>query len=44
MAFSDKVRKLDIFKKVPKDLSQGTNVGGLISIFTLFCIFFFVFT
>jgi hypothetical protein len=44
MAFSDRVRKLDIFKKVPKDLSEGTNIGGFISILTISFIFFFSFS
>lgn len=34
MGFGDKMRSLDIFKKVPKDFSEGTNIGGAISIIT----------
>ena len=30
----DKIRKIDIFKKVPRDISEGTNVGGCVSILT----------
>jgi hypothetical protein len=37
-----KFRKLDIFKKVPKDLSEGTNLGGFISIITACLIIYFV--
>jgi hypothetical protein len=36
-----KFRKLDIFKKVPKDLSEGTNLGGFISIITVLLIAYF---
>lgn len=36
-----KFRKLDIFKKVPQDLSEGTNLGGFISIITALLIAFF---
>lgn len=43
MSFNQKIRKLDIFKKVPKDLSEGTNAGGLISIITAVLIVFFTF-
>lgn len=39
-----KFRKLDIFKKVPKDLSEGTNLGGLISIVTALLIAYFTFS
>lgn len=35
MSLFDKFKKLDVYKKVPKDLSEGTNVGGLISILTI---------
>jgi hypothetical protein len=42
MSFARRVRSLDVFKKVPTDLSQATNVGGLISLVTLGLIFFFV--
>lgn len=43
MTLGDKVRKLDIFKKVPQDFSEGTNVGGLISLLTAAAILFFLF-
>lgn len=39
-----KFRKLDIFKKVPKDLSEGTNLGGFISIITVCLIVYFTTT
>ena len=29
------IKKLDVYKKVPKDLSEGTNIGGCISITTI---------
>lgn len=34
MSFGNKIRKLDVFKKIPNELSEGTNLGGIISIFT----------
>ena len=37
-----KFRKLDLFKKVPKDLSEGTDLGGLISIVAGILIVYFV--
>ena len=43
MAIGYKIRKLDIFKKVPKDFSEGTNRGGVISILTVLSIAFFLF-
>ena len=43
MALGDKVRKLDIFKKVPSDISEGTNRGGFISLLTIISIGFFLF-
>ena len=43
MALGDKVRKLDIFKKVPRDISEGTNHGGIISLLTIISIGFFLF-
>ena len=39
-----KFRKLDIFKKVPKDISEGTNLGGLVSIITAGLIIFFIYS
>jgi len=43
MTISGKIRKLDIFKKVPKDLSEGTNIGGFISLLTIALISFFMY-
>jgi hypothetical protein len=37
------VKSLDIFKKVPEDLSQSTNLGGCISIITILLISYFTF-
>jgi hypothetical protein len=36
-----KFRRLDIFKKVPSDLSEGTELGGLISLVTASLIIYF---
>lgn len=41
MGLNQKLRKLDVFKKVPKDLSEGTNIGGCISIIALFLMSYF---
>ena len=41
MSFNQKIRKLDVFKKVPQDLAEGTNIGGIISIITFILIVFF---
>lgn len=35
MSLVDKFKKLDVYKKIPKDVSEGTNIGGLISILTI---------
>ena len=43
MTIGDRVRKLDVFKKVPQNFSQGTNRGGLISILTVISIGYFLF-
>lgn len=43
MTIGDRVRKLDIFKKIPKDLSEGTNRGGFLSILTVVSIIYFLF-
>lgn len=43
MALGDRVRSLDVFKKVPKDFSQGTNRGGFISLLTVISIGYFLF-
>ena len=42
MSFEQKVRKLDAFKKLPKEFSQGTNIGGVVSIFTALGIITFI--
>jgi hypothetical protein len=42
MSLGDRVRKLDIFKKVPADLSEGTNRGGFLSLLTLISIAYFL--
>lgn len=42
MSMGSRVRKLDIFKKVPMDLSEGTNRGGLLSILTVASIIYFL--
>ena len=42
MSMGSRVRKLDIFKKVPMDLSEGTNRGGLLSILTVVSILYFL--
>ena len=41
MSFEKRIRNLDIFKKVPSDLSQATNLGGALSILTALLILFF---
>ncbi len=43
MSLSNRVRKLDIFKKVPSDFSEGTNRGGFISLLTIISIGYFLF-
>jgi hypothetical protein len=35
MSLAAKIKKLDVYKKVPKDLSEGTNIGGFISLLTI---------
>jgi hypothetical protein len=44
MSFGNKIRHLDVFKKVPSDCSQPTNFGGLISILVSLLMLFFVYT
>jgi hypothetical protein len=34
MSLRGKIRNLDVFRKVPSELCQPTNVGGLVSIIT----------
>lgn len=41
MGLNQKLRRLDVFKKVPKDLSEGTNIGGCISIVAFLTMVFF---
>lgn len=38
-----KLRRLDMYQKIGHDVSKGTNIGGIISIFTSVLIFFFIF-
>ena len=35
-----RIRRLDIFKKVPSEVSRGTDLGGLVSLFTAALILF----
>lgn len=42
MSLNTKIRKLDMFKKVPSDLSSGTNVGGVMSLLAIGLIIFFI--
>lgn len=37
-------RKFDIFKKVPNDLTERTNLGGALSIITALLILYFMYT
>lgn len=37
------MRKIDIFKKIPHDFTEGTNIGGCVSIITMLAIFFFMY-
>ena len=41
MSLNKKIRKLDMFKKVPTDLASGTNLGGFMSLLTVGLIIFF---
>lgn len=41
MSFEKRLRSLDIFKKVPSDFAQATNLGGFLSILTVALIVFF---
>lgn len=43
MTLGSKVRKLDIFKKVPTDFQEATNRGGFISLLTIVSISYFLF-
>lgn len=42
MTLGSRIRKLDIFKKVPRDFSEGTNRGGFISLLTVVSIGYFL--
>jgi hypothetical protein len=44
MGIGSKIRKLDVFKKIPEDLSEGTNLGGVISLLTVLFIGFFLYS
>jgi hypothetical protein len=44
MGLGSKIRRLDVFKKIPEDLSEATNIGGLISLVTLGLITFFLYS
>ena len=44
MGLSSKIRRLDVFKKIPEDLSEATNIGGILSLFTLTLITFFLYS
>ena len=39
-----KIRRLDVFKKVSTDFSEGSNVGGCISILATLAIAFFIYS
>ena len=41
MSLSRRVRSLDVFKKVPSDLSEATNLGVAISLIVLALILYF---
>lgn len=43
MSLNKKIRKLDMFKKVPTDLQAGTKLGGAMSLLTVGLIVFFAF-
>jgi hypothetical protein len=43
MGIGSKIRKLDVFKKIPEDLSQPTNLGGFLSVLTVALIGFFLY-
>lgn len=44
MGIGSKIRKLDVFKKIPEDLSEPTNIGGFLSLLTVLLIAFFLYT
>ena len=43
MGFGSKLRKLDIYKKPEESLTEGTNIGGCISITTVILIGYFLY-
>ena len=43
MTIGSAIRRFDVYKKLPTDLSEGTNVGGIVSIVTVATILFLVF-
>ena len=43
MSFGSTIRRFDVYKKVQSDLSEGTNVGGIVSLITIFTLIFLVF-
>ena len=43
MSLGSTIRRFDVYKKVPTDLSEGTNVGGIVSIITVLTLMFLVF-
>lgn len=43
MSFSSTIRRFDVYKKVQSELSEGTNVGGFVSIVTVLTLLFLVF-
>ena len=43
MSFGSKIRKLDVFKKIPHDITEATNRGGAVSLLTAVMIIAFIF-
>jgi hypothetical protein len=44
MSFGSKIRKLDVFKKIPHDITEATNRGGVVSLLTAIMIITFIIT
>jgi hypothetical protein len=42
MSFSSKIRKLDVFKKIPEDITEATNRGGAVSLLSTITIIAFI--
>lgn len=42
MSFSNRIRKLDVFKKIPEDITEATNRGGVVSLLTALAIITFI--